>query len=468
MNKFSSYLKKKKNEVIYLIDQLDKKYEFASCLGTDVKATTYQVDKKVCNIVPSSIIECGFVVRVYANKKYYEYSFNELSKKNIPSIIETIDALVNSKITADDAHASIIKEEELLKNFVRKQKGKEYTAQQIMAILQDDVKYGLGLDPRVINTRVTIEFAEFSKMYISKKKQLTQYYTWINPRSFVMVKNEETMKYAYDGFGTNDADEAFELLRKSIGKTTDLAIELLSAELPKPGKYTIITDPSITGLIAHEAFGHGLEMDQFVKERAKGQEYMNKPVASKKVNMHDGAKAAISSGSYFFDDEGALACDTKIIDKGILVAGICDSVSGSILNYKPTGNGRRENYQHKAYTRMTNTFFDKGKDKLADMIKSVDYGYYIAQTNNGMEDPKNWGIQCTALYGREIKNGEFTGKMISPVVMSGYVIDLLESISMVASDSFDVIGSGSCGKGYKEWVRVSDGGASIKAEVKIG
>ena len=84
-----------------------------------------------------------------------------------------------------------------------------------------------------------------------------------------------------------------------------------------------------------------------------------------------------------------------------------------------------------------------------------------------MEDPKNWGIQCTALYGKEIVNGEFTGKMISPVVMSGYVIDLLESISLVSKD-FKVNGSGSCGKGYKELVRVSDGGSCLKAEVKIG
>ena len=117
---------------------------------------------------------------------------------------------------------------------------------------------------------------------------------------------------------------------------------------------------------------------------------------------------------------------------------------------------------------MTNTFFEAGTSTLEEMIKSVDYGYYIGITNNGMEDPKNWGIQCTALYGKEIKNGVFTGKTISPVVMSGYVIDLLKSISMISKENFIVNGSGSCGKGYKEWVRVSDGGSSIKAEVKIG
>ena len=50
--------------------------------------------------------------------------------------------------------------------------------------------------------------------------------------------------------------------------------------------------------------------------------------------------------------------------------------------------------------------------------------------------------------------------------MSGYVPDLLKSISMI-SDQFKVIGSGSCGKGYKEWVRVSDGGPALKVKVKL-
>ena len=115
---------------------------------------------------------------------------------------------------------------------------------------------------------------------------------------------------------------------------------------------------------------------------------------------------------------------------------------------------------------MTNTFFEKGKDKLEDMIKSVKHGYMLFETDNGMEDPKNWAIQCVCQYGIEIIDGKLTDNYVSPVVMSGYVPDLLKSISMV-SDDFKIIGSGQCGKGYKEWVRVSDGGPALKARVKL-
>ena len=51
--------------------------------------------------------------------------------------------------------------------------------------------------------------------------------------------------------------------------------------------------------------------------------------------------------------------------------------------------------------------------------------------------------------------------------ISGFVLDLLNSISMV-SDEFKVIGSGMCGKGHKEWVYVSDGGPYLKARAKLG
>lgn len=252
-----------------------------------------------------------------------------------------------------------------------------------------------------------------------------------------------------------------------LDRLTDKARHLLKATPIDPGVYDVITDSSITGLIAHEAFGHGVEMDQFVKDRALAKYCVGQYVASPIANMHDGAAATLSAASYFFDDDGIPAQDTQIIRDGILVAGLSDMASAAQLGTPPTGNGRRQSFSHKAYARMTNTFFEPGKDKLKDMIRSVKHGYMLFETNNGMEDPKNWQIQCTAEYGIEIRDGKLTDHYVSPVVMSGFVPDLLKSISMV-SDCSEVIGSGFCGKGYKEWVRVSDGGPNLKVRVKLG
>ncbi|MDY2606962.1 MAG: TldD/PmbA family protein, partial [Lachnospiraceae bacterium] len=204
----------------------------------------------------------------------------------------------------------------------------------------------------------------------------------------------------------------------------------------------------------------------FVKDRALAKSYMNKQVASSLVTMHDNAATCNECGSYFFDDEGMISNDTVIIEKGILKSGINDLQSAYILNVSSTGNGRRESYERKAYTRMTNTYFEPGTDTLEEMIKSIKYGFLLENAASGMEDPKNWGIQCMVNIGREIKDGKLTGKIFSPICLSGYVPDLLKSITMV-SDKLELSGCGYCGKGYKEWVKVSDGGSAIKARVKI-
>jgi TldD protein len=183
--------------------------------------------------------------------------------------------------------------------------------------------------------------------------------------------------------------------------------------------------------------------------------------------MKDGALSAREVGTYLFDDEGTLGSDTTVIKDSILESGISDVLSALKLGTKLTGNGRRESFERKAYARMTNTFFVPGNETLEQMIQSINKGYLLEGFESGMEDPKNWGIQCMLSRGREIIDGKFTGKIIAPVLLTGYVPDLLRSISMV-SDGLELSGGGACGKGHKEWVKTSTGGTYIKAVGRLG
>ena len=183
--------------------------------------------------------------------------------------------------------------------------------------------------------------------------------------------------------------------------------------------------------------------------------------------MHEGALCATNVTTYAFDDEGTPAGDVVEIDHGILKTGICDALAAKRLGTKPTGNGKRQNFEHKVYTRMTNTVFDSGNDNLDDMIASIDHGYLLCGMRSGMEDPKHWGIQCIIERGYEIKDGKMTGKIVAPIVMTGYVPDLLGSVSMASTDR-GIFGCGGCGKGYKEWVKVADGGPYLKAKARLG
>ena len=282
-----------------------------------------------------------------------------------------------------------------------------------------------------------------------------------------VVSREGHTEYGFEGVSGLAGPELFTRLSDAASEAVKQAQELLNAERIIPGEYEVITSPEVTGLIAHEAFGHGVEMDQFVKNRALGKDYIGKRVGSDLVTMHEGALCAENVTSYAFDDEGVLAGDVTEIENGILKTGICDALSALRLGTQPTGNGKRENFEHKVYTRMTNTIFDSGNSELEDMIASIKFGYLLEGMRSGMEDPKHWGIQCIIPMGREIKDGKLTGKVVSPVLMTGYVPDLLGNISMLSGDR-QVFGNGGCGKGHKEWVKVSDGGPYMKTKAFLG
>lgn len=465
----SEFLKSRMKDAKALCMELRKTFKYVSVLGTDVRVQSVMANRMSTSIQDEGLgSECGFVVKMKNDNAFFEYSLDdilgdkeELAKKIISSL--KIDKELEEKMiqTGD------ISDEPLEKSFIRESDLDSYSVSDKLEFVTKLKDLMLTKSENILNAVAVIQTLNVSKIFVTEHRTLDQNYTWVNGHLVLVYRENNQVVQCREGAWDITVKKTMEELPKKIDKLLDKAHHLAFAKPIEPGMYDIITDPSITGLIAHEAFGHGVEMDQFVKDRALAKQYVGKYVASPIVNMRDGAASVVSTASYFFDDDGVLAQDTLIIKDGILVSGISDMASALQLGTKPTGNGRREAFSHKAYTRMTNTFFLPGKDKLSDMIKSVKHGYYICETNNGMEDPKNWAIQCVAEYGIEIVDGKLTDNWVSPVVMSGYVPDLLKSITMV-SDGLEIEGAGACGKGYKEWVRVTDGGPSLKAKVKLG
>ena len=462
---FSSYLNGIRGKAKELVSELSKSFEYVSLLATDNAGVAYMADRR-STVVREGVGECGFVLKLHNGKAFYEYSFSDISK-SVSELTSEILTKIQSTPALNDAQieCDIPEDEPLTKSFLRESDFDKFSDSAVLEFCKTTRDSLLNMDEKILNATVIVQPYTVSKLFISKNRELDQHYGWANAFAIVTYRDGKIVRAREGSNGYILADIMNELPTK-LEKLYKKAINLSKAKPIQPGYYDVITDSSITGLIAHEAFGHGVEMDQFVKDRALAKEYVGKYVASPITNMHDGAAATLSAASYFFDDDGVLAHDTLIIKDGILLAGISDLVSATRLGTEPTGNGRRESYKRKAYARMTNTFFAAGSDRLEDMIASIKHGYMLFETNNGMEDPKNWQIQCTAEYGIEIIDGKLTDNYVSPVVMSGYVPDLLKSISMI-SDEFEVIGSGSCGKGYKEWVRVADGGPALKVKVKL-
>lgn len=465
---FSDFLNSRRDRARELVRLLKTQFDYVSILGADNKSTAIRVDASTSSIGNGQDTECGFVVKLNNGGSFFEYSMDDISE-DVAALAEEIKEAfsISRKLQSSKLDHIQLPDEPLVRSFVRASDVNDYSDSTLLDFCQKTQKALQGKSESILNAMVMLSTMEVSKLFVSANRELDQNYAYIGGILVLVYRENEKVVQVFDFGGSTNVAEVMTELTGKLDALVDRAHHLAFAKPIEPGVYDVITAPSITGLIAHEAFGHGVEMDQFVKERALAKEYVGKYVASPIVNMKDGAGSTLSIASYFFDDDGVLAGDTQIIKDGILVTGISDLASASQLGTAPTGNGRRQSTRRKAYTRMTNTFFEKGTDKLEDMIASIKHGYMLFETDNGMEDPKNWAIQCVAQYGIEIVDGKLTENYVSPVVMSGYVPDLLKSISMI-SDDFEICGSGFCGKGYKEWVRVSDGGPALKARVKLG
>ena len=456
-----------------LVRQLRQQYAYASVLAVQDDNRSWRISRSGVSIRSGGFGGGnGYVVRVFDKTGCAEYSFNEFSAEKIPVIVATIgERMAAQTVCLPDCVSPLptpIPADEpatLKKATACKIDPRELGDEAILAKLRATREKGLQTEG-ILDVAVSASYRACRKVFISEHRELDQTLMWTTGAVVALAARGEEIKDCYQPFSALGGAEVLDRIEEEVQSVTAVALELLNSEPITPGEYDCVCSPETTGMIVHEAFGHGVEMDMFVKDRALAKTYMNDTVASPLVTMHDGS-AVDEAATFFFDDEGTLTGDTVVIDHGTLRHGFCDALSAARLGIQPTGNGRRESYERKAYTRMTNTYFEGGTATKEEMIASIDYGFLLEAPSSGMEDPKNWGIQAMVSIAREIKDGKLTGKIFSPIVLTGYVPDLLKSVSMM-SGKVELSGSGYCGKGHKEWVKVSDGGPYMKARIRLG
>ncbi|MHA1675356.1 MAG: TldD/PmbA family protein, partial [Promethearchaeota archaeon] len=246
---------------------------------------------------------------------------------------------------------------------------------------------------------------------------------------------------------------------KSFAKSS---IEIAQATLPPSGILPVICDPSVSGILAHAIFGHGVQGDAIVQDRSYWKQFFNKPVASELVNISDSLQSGVY-GNYLFDDEGVLSQKTPMVENGILTHYLHSRITATLLDMPKAlrGNGRRQNFMHPIYPRNSNTFIEPGDQSLEEMIADIPYGLLVENGDYGMEE-FDGSLQCNSKSGYLIENGELS-KRVSSIALSGQARDFLLSVNGVSKGPMDFVGINSR-KGLDEWVPVTYGGVHIKVE----
>jgi TldD protein len=223
------------------------------------------------------------------------------------------------------------------------------------------------------------------------------------------------------------------------------AIIQLDAREAPAGEMEVVLGPGWPGILLHEAIGHGLEADFNRKKTSAFSGMLGRRVASDKCTVVDNGTMPGRRGSLNVDDEGNQTENTVLIENGILKGYLSDKLSSRLMNIPNTGNGRRESYQHIPMPRMTNTYMLAGQDSPEDIIKSVKYGVYAANSGGGQVDITNGKFVFSASEAYLIENGIITSPLKNATLI-GNGPDVLTKVSMVGSDLQLDEGVGTCGK----------------------
>ena len=264
----------------------------------------------------------------------------------------------------------------------------------------------------------------------------------------VVVEEDGRMETGSDGAGGRAAYDCWFDPARWQGQVDEaLRQALINLEsMPAPaGEMPVVLGPGWTGVLLHEAVGHGLEGDFNRKRTSTFSGRIGERVAAKGVTVVDDGTMADRRGSLTIDDEGTPSGRTVLIEDGILKGYMQDRLNARLMGVAPTGNGRRESYAHHPMPRMTNTFMLAGEEAPEDILKSVDKGLYCVNFGGGQVDITSgkFTFSCTEAY--RIEGGR-VGAPVKGATLIGNGPEAMNRISMIGHDLELDPGIGTCGK----------------------
>ena len=211
------------------------------------------------------------------------------------------------------------------------------------------------------------------------------------------------------------------------------------------GTFPVVLAAGDSGILLHEAVGHGLEADFNRKETSNYSNRVGEAVASPLVTVLDDATLLESRGSLNIDDEGNPSGRNLLIEQGQLAAYMQDRISADHFGVAPSGNGRRQSFRHIPMPRMTNTYMTAGEDAPEELIGRVDFGIYCKAFSGGQVNISNGDFVFSVTEGYLIEHGQITAP-IRDVNLIGNGPDVLSKVTGVGHDLEMSDGRWTCGK----------------------
>jgi len=322
--------------------------------------------------------------------------------------------------------------------------------QEKQKIVEQIVEAAKKADPMVNSVRVTyrdtmrfISVATSNGVIAHDTQPLLQ--VFVN----VSLRNDDTGKMGRGSF-TGGGHYGFEYFEahspESIAlRAISMARHQMEAKGAPSGELPVVLGPAYSGVLLHEAVGHGLEADFNLRGYSAYSNRLGEVVASTLCTIYDDGRRPNLNGSINFDDEGVASSRTPLIERGRLAGYMHSRETAAKLGAQPTGNGRRQNYSFPPMPRMTNTYLENGDSTAEDVIRSVNYGIYARFFAGGNVNITTGDFTFVPLEAFLIESGRVTAPL-SNVLLLGNGPEILNRVSMVGNDMQISDNLWACGK----------------------
>lgn len=339
-----------------------------------------------------------------------------------------------------------------------------------IALLERADAAARAVDPAVEKVNASL-YHEYRNIIISGSDGLITFDTqpMVRFNVGVVTGKDGKREMAGEGLGGRRGMETLEGDRPEAlaRKVADMAVRKLDAEDAPAGAMPVVLGAGTSGVLLHEAVGHGLEADFNRKKTSTFSGRVGEQVASPLCSIVDDATIPGDRGAINVDDEGSSTGRNVLVENGVLRGYMHDRLSARIMGVERTGNGRRESYRSPPLPRMTVTYMMPGKSEPGEIIESVKDGFYAKSLGGGQVDIARGDFVFAVTEGYRIRDGKIA-ELVKGATLIGNGPEIMGKVEMVGNNLELSEGMWTCGKGGQS-VPVGQGMPSVKVgEITVG
>ena len=320
------------------------------------------------------------------------------------------------------------------------------------------------IDSRIVDWQASIEVCEADHLLLTNGGgEVHQQYRFLLPDASVTAHADgETQSRSLSGRGfcrqggrkvIDDAGFA-----GAGRRLAEEALMLVAAPNCPTGVRDVLLMPDQMMLQIHESIGHPLELDRILGDERNyaGTSFVTMDMfgtyryGSELLNVSFDPTRDEEYASYLFDDEGAAAAKTLLIERGMLVRPLGGSLSAQRAGLPGVANTRACSWNRPPIDRMANLNVEPSVvpgNSLDDMIAGIDRGILMKTNLSWSIDDSRNKFQFGCEWGQLIDNGKLTTVVKNPNYR-GVSATFWRSLARVGNaDTFEMLGTPSCGKG---------------------